>query len=88
MKKLIAFALVIIVIALAAIATKPSDEECLRKAGKKELGDNIVNNIIAQTGASKLVFDVQDHLLYKSVYDRTTSKTVAYGLFGTVIASN
>ena len=88
MKKLIGFVLVIIVIALAAVATKPSDEECLRKAGKKEMGDNIVNDIIAETGASKLVFDVQDHVFYKSVYDRTTSKTVAYAFFGTVMTTN
>jgi hypothetical protein len=85
--------LALIVIALAAFASKPSDEKCKEQGSeaveaylKKEVNTNfaLVNRMIEKT--AKNAVSVQDKVLFKTItysYDGS-SRRIGWGAFGMI----
>ena len=80
-------ALVVIVVILAVIAfiTKPSDQQCVTLIQEKMERTGIPQSTIKgqYTGPSALRFE--DHYLYKTIYSNIDGHKVGVGLIGAVI---
>ena len=93
MKRLLQFILVLLLIAIVAIFTIPSDALCKEKASKK-LEAYLINKVRPEYAmgeslirlAIKSGVSVEDKILYKEITFsfRGEKRTIGYGLFGWV----
>lgn len=67
---------------LAAIATKPTDQDCLAHVIEHYTGSSIAARFLSPKASE--VFEVRDYALYKVVVNRITGREVAVAYFGTV----
>lgn len=85
MKALLTFALIVMGVALLAVSTRPSDNECLAKATYSITGTGIVGQLVSATGVADYALRVDDHFFFKTIVSRIDGTTVGYGMFGTVV---
>ncbi len=83
MKGILIAILLVMVTAIAAIITKPSDDQCRREVAIHEAGT--IGGAAAAFGLTDVVIEVEDKTFYKSIRNRVTGREVAIGLFGNVI---
>lgn len=71
--------------ALTALATKPTDTECINYL--RNVQTDPVERIFSIIEYNKYSLKVEDHLFYKQIYSAIDGHRVATALFGTIIKS-
>lgn len=74
------FCMVVAIIGLAAILTVPDDDVC-----KDQCSDHIIQAGGLGHLAGDVIYKVNNKIFYKTVENKVTGSTVAFGIFGTVI---
>lgn len=77
MKNAIGFLVPFIILALLAWSSTPGDQECIDKVTTAKTGSDLA-------GSGQLLYQVQDHYLYKTIENRCTGRVVGYGVFTSV----
>lgn len=83
------FAITIVIVAvlgLLAMGTKPSNSECVDRVVSQYTGTDLVNTFLPKAGST--LYMVEDCFFYKQITNRITGKIVGYGLFTQVIITN
>ncbi len=98
MKAFVILIIIIVLAGLAAIVTKPSDEQCIELMKSKintEVGktssDPLVTglgSVLVDMGVKKTLFRIEDKIFYKNIYFIIGGQQVGTALFGTVIISS
>ena len=97
MKTFRVFLVFVVIVAFAAILTKPNDEQCIELI-KSKINAGISNNssnpiitglgsVLVDMGVKKTFFRIEDKIFYKNVYLIIDGRHVGTCLFGTVIIS-
>jgi hypothetical protein len=79
MKNLIGFLSVFAFLGVMAWATEPSDGQCIYQVIAAKTG------IHTHARAGDIFYTVHNHFIFKTIENRWTGETVAYGVFTTVI---
>lgn len=84
MKNLLTFTITIALFALAVAAlTKPDDKTCIDRVTEHYTG-SIAGSILNSFDAGAVVYEVHDHIIYKTVNNSVTGKQVAVCAYGQV----
>ena len=88
------FLIIISVAALAAIITKPSDEQCVELIKSKinttiaaESSDPLISglgSVLVDLGVKKVMFRIEDKIFYKDIYLIVGDKPIGTAMLGTV----
>lgn len=87
MKALTITFLICLCISIAAVATKPTDQECIQLARQRSgvTDADIMQQLLQSIEYNQYTINVEDHIFYKSIYSALDGHHLGTGIFGTVI---
>ena len=68
---------------LVAMTTKPTDQECLDQVSA-HYSDTFTGGLIFGARAGRVVYQVQDHIFYKTITNRINGHCVGAAVFSTI----